>query len=177
MCCTAHLLRLASTASEPSMDGALPICSGLLSTAAGSCLSRKMMLSTLATASMGMDMKAGKNDENLKSSLGSPLCVVSGCCWKYRRYSQPAYVPTYMNGRYSVAWCSSTQIGVTSRSTSVGTNCTAREGGREGAVGAQIRVCGHATRPILCRPLSPAAASDHPILSIHPPHLDDDDPS
>lgn len=44
---------------------------------------------------------SGKKVEKAKSSLGSPLSLVSGLLCKYLRYNQPIYVPNIKVGRYA----------------------------------------------------------------------------
>ena len=68
---TPHLRRLASTASEPSID-APPFNSVDCDSCAGACLSLKTNDNAAATASITGARKVGRNPENLKASLASP---------------------------------------------------------------------------------------------------------
>ncbi len=76
--------------------------------------------------SIGGCTKSGKKLENLKSSEGSPFMLVSGCCWKKRRYSQALYVPNSRNGREDQALSTKARGAATSRKT-LGKNCRQSE--------------------------------------------------
>lgn len=90
-----HLRLFASAVSVPSGTASCAFVSG----GTAECVNLKTVANTPAMRSIGLDMISGKKLENLKSSLGSPLMLVSGCCWKNRRYSHDRYVPYQRNAK------------------------------------------------------------------------------